>query len=123
MDCMALYRQLDARTLGELLAWAIRKTGNRADGEDLAQEVLLQVFTSASQSDVVEKPEHFLWKVAHYCWCNHLRAQTKRRRLIRLDPALRDDSDFVTDWIADESHEQSLEKLRNEISRLIPITD
>ncbi|HML46226.1 MAG TPA: RNA polymerase sigma factor [Clostridia bacterium] len=118
MDCSALYRQLEEGTLRALLSWAIRKTGNRPDGEDLAQEVLLQVFVSASQSDVVEKPEHFLWKVAHYCWCNHLRAQTKRHRLTRLDPALRDDSDFVSDWIADETYRQYLEKLRSEISRL-----
>ena len=118
MDCMALYDRLETRTLGELLAWAIRKTGNRTDGEDLAQEVLLQALASAAQSEGIEKPEHFLWKVAHYCWCNHLRDQGKRRRLIRLDPALWDGADFASDWIADEAHKQTLEKLRGEISRL-----
>ena len=29
---------------GVLLKWAVKKTGNRRDGEDLAQEVLLQIF-------------------------------------------------------------------------------
>lgn len=44
MDIHALYTEITSTYAEKILNWAVRKTGCRADGEDLAQEVLLQVF-------------------------------------------------------------------------------
>ena len=41
MDIHALYTEITSTYAEKILNWAVRKTGCRADGEDLAQEVLL----------------------------------------------------------------------------------
>ena len=69
MDIHALYTEITSTYAEKILNWAVRKTGRRADGEDLAQEVLLQVFL-ALRGQQLRSPEHFVWKVAHHVWCN-----------------------------------------------------
>jgi len=117
VEAQAQYEQIANEYSLKILSWAVRKTGSRGDGEDLAQEVMLQVCMAASKEEI-ERPGHFVWKVAHYCWCNFMRAEAKRKRLVGLSDALRDDSDFVADFIADETHQQALAVMRREITRL-----
>ncbi len=101
----------------KILNWAVKKTGNRESGEDLAQEVLLQVFTAASKQQHIEKPEHFLWKVAHYVWCNRLRALTKHGA-DELSEVLPDGTDFAADYAESEAKRAALSHMRRAIADL-----
>lgn len=57
-----------------LLRWAYGKTGSRSAAEDLAQEVWVQVYQSVQKGTDVRQPERYLWKIARYVWCRHLRS-------------------------------------------------
>ena len=60
-----------------LLKWAYGKTGSHAAAEDLAQEVWVQLYQSVRRAETsknaILQPERYLWKVARYVWCRHLR--------------------------------------------------
>lgn len=60
-----------------LLKWAYGKTGSHAAAEDLAQEVWVQLYQAIRRAETSEnailQPERYLWKVARYVWCRHLR--------------------------------------------------
>jgi len=68
-----------------LLNWAYKKTGNRSDAEDLAQEVLTQVFCSAQKERHIEKLDNFIWKIAHFVWCNYLKKSVTLRACVAND--------------------------------------
>ncbi len=55
-----------------LFRWALSKTGNRTEAEDLAQEVWLQFF-AAAEKQTIRMPEHFLFRIAKFVWCKSLR--------------------------------------------------
>lgn len=60
-----------------LLRWALGRTGNHHQAEELAQEVWLQFFAAVRREEQacrpVEQPGHLLWKVARFVWCRQLR--------------------------------------------------
>jgi RNA polymerase sigma factor (sigma-70 family) len=102
---------------GKLLNWAVRKTGNRADGEDLAQEVFLQVFLAIEKQDHIEKPEHFIWKVARYVWCKRVREMTKHSAS-ELSETLPDGADGATDYAENEAFQNELSRMRRALADL-----
>jgi len=71
-----------------ILNWAIRKTSSRHEGEDLAQEVICQLFSSLSKGTEVEKLEPYIWKTAHYVWCNRLRSNKNEYGEMRFNDQL-----------------------------------
>lgn len=104
--------------LPQILGWAIRKTGNRDVGEELAQEVFLQYYSAIVKASCVEKPEHLLWKVAHYCWCNHLRKKAKQGVVAELRENLWDGQDFANTLAEEEMQGKRIANMRKEISNL-----
>ena len=106
-----IYDSITEKYAGILLRWAVKKTGNRQDGEDLAQEVLLQVFVYLSKGNEIRKMDNFIWKVAHHCWCNYLRKLKKVNEIMPLDETMPADSSVI-DKLAENDF------LRNEISRM-----
>lgn len=103
-----------------LLNWAYKKLGNREQAEDLAQEVLLQIFAAISKSEEeIGQLSHFVWKVAHYTWCNYLRKQEHYRMYVPIEETeLADEDDFVSEFAENEEKQQVLGWLRRQISRL-----
>lgn len=116
MDIHALYTEITSTYAEKILNWAVRKTGCRADGEDLAQEVLLQVFL-ALRGQQLRSPEHFVWKVAHHVWCNRLRA-LKSCRTCELPEVLPDGTDFTHDLAEAEALQDSLARMRRGLADL-----
>lgn len=100
MEKNLLFAKITDNFLAKILSWAIKKTGNRPDSEDLAQEVLLQIFHAVSRHDKIEKPENFVWKIAHYVWCNYTRELT-RSNFYALDEAISDKSDFQEGFLSE----------------------
>ena len=60
-----------------LLKWAYQRTGNHTEAEDLVQSVMMQLVKSIKRlkgkGEKIENLNGYIWKVAHYVWCNHLR--------------------------------------------------
>ncbi|HOJ48519.1 MAG TPA: sigma-70 family RNA polymerase sigma factor [Bacillota bacterium] len=121
------YEQLFTQIADEyslmLLNWAYKKLGDREKAEDLAQEVLVQVF-STIKKDIkagkqVEKLENLVWKVAHYVWCHHLRRLKTYRMYVHVDELqISSDSDFVAEYAEKEHEKQLILRMRKQIARL-----
>jgi len=121
------YEQLFTQIADEyslmLLNWAYKKLGDREKAEDLAQEVLVQVF-STIKKDIkagkqVEKLENLVWKVAHYVWCHHLRRLKTYRMYVPVDELqISSDSDFVAEYAEKEHEKQLILRMRKQIARL-----
>ncbi|MCL2816746.1 MAG: RNA polymerase sigma factor, partial [Oscillospiraceae bacterium] len=111
------YAKITDEYSAKILNWAVKKTGNRTDGEDLAQEVFLQVFVAVSKQDKVEKLENFIWKTAYYVWCNHVRILV-RRRTDELPDTLPDGTDFARDYAENDALQAELSYMRRKIADL-----
>ena len=102
----------------KVLPWAVRKTGDRSAGEDLAQEVFVQFYKAAAKAESVEKPENLLWKVAYYCWCNYLRNKSRQSKTVALSANIPDDRDYTDDVIFTDLKMEQIAKMRKEIMNL-----
>ena len=105
-----------------ILNWAIKKTGSRADGEDLAQEVLCQILSFIKDRTEIEKLDNLIWKIAHYTWCNRLRKYKKENNIISLDTPIGlyiiEERDYINEFAENEALKEELANLRRKISDL-----
>ena len=118
MELQKLYEKITEQYSAKILNWAIKKTGNRSDGEDLAQEVLLQIFVSVAKEEKIEKLENFIWKIAHYTWCKHVKALVRRNSHCELSKILPDDIDFAQDYVDNDALQKELSQMRRKIADL-----
>ena len=104
-----------------ILNWAIKKTGSRVDGEDLAQEVLYQILAFVTDKTEIEKLDNLIWKIAHYTWCNRLR-RMKRDSVISLDDEtglyIVEERDYINEIAENEVLKEELANLRRRIADL-----
>ena len=112
-----LYSKITNEFSAKILSWAVKKTGSRPDGEDLAQEILLQVFNAVSKQENIEKLENFIWKTAHYTWCNHVR-KLVRQSAVELSENLPDDVDFTQEYADGDAIRTELSHMRRKIADL-----
>lgn len=120
MENQRLYAEITDEYSIKILNWAMKKTGNRPDGEDLAQKVFMQVFIAVSKQEIIEKLENFIWKVAHFVWCNHVRELVKYNEN-ELSETLPDSTDFTTNYAENEALQYELNRMRRHIADLSKI--
>lgn len=106
-----------------LLNWAYKKLGVKDKAEDLAQEVLVQVFTAIkkdiSGGRAIEKLENMVWKIAHYVWCHYLRRDINYKMCIPIESLqLEDKSNFADTYADSEDERQLMARMRESITRL-----
>lgn len=65
--------------------WAIRKTNNKEDAEDLTNSVFLSIFEYLNKNIKVEKIENLIWKIAYNLWCTKAKNYIKEKNNITLD--------------------------------------
>jgi RNA polymerase sigma factor (sigma-70 family) len=111
---------LGARFSGPLRSYFLRRIRDRSQAEDLAQEVLLRM-VRASDAELIEKPESYVFKVAANLLLDHQR-QTLRNPTLRarsLDEAPEDG--FIGWLVEDRSPERVLlgEATLREVSRAL----
>ncbi|MFC1947267.1 RNA polymerase sigma factor [Chloroflexota bacterium] len=109
---------LTEKYAGILLRWAVKKTGSRQDGEDLAQEVLLQVFVFLSKGNEIRKMDNFVWKVAHHCWCNYLRKLKRVNEIMPLDENMPAESSVIDELAENEFLRSEISRMRRRIADL-----
>ena len=57
--------------------WAIKKTNNKEDAEDLTNDVFLAIFEYFNKNIKVEKIENLIWKIAYNLWCTKAKTYIK----------------------------------------------
>lgn len=116
-------KQIEEYSLA-LLRWAYGKLGSHSAAEELAQEVWLQVYRSARAAEErgtpIQLPEHYLWKVAHYVWCRHLRNNVTCFCFVPADelPLAQEEADHAQHHADEEEKNYFLQKLRRKLMEL-----
>lgn len=64
-------------SLPTIFAYALKRTNNRHEAEDLSQEIILQLWSSASGLRDIEKFHGWMWAVAENVFKGYLRKKTK----------------------------------------------
>lgn len=77
--------------------WAIKKTNNKEDAEDLTNNVFLAIFEYFSASIDVKKIENLVWKIAHNIWCKTAKNYIKEKNNIIYDDAI--DTEYQDDLL------------------------
>lgn len=82
-----------ANTRAELIAliprlrqFALAMTGNRADGDDLVQDVLERALTRLHQYEPGTRLDSWVYRIAQNCWIDHVRKLKSRAKLVVIDP-------------------------------------
>src|SRR4030042_6791681 len=112
------YDTITEKYAGILLRWAVKKTGSRQDGEDLAQQVLLQVFVFLSKGNEIRKMDNFIWKVAHHCWCNYLRKIKRVNEIMPLDETMPADRSVIDELAEHHFLGAEISRMRRKIADL-----
>ena len=100
-----LRRQLDARFRGPLMSFFLRRVQNRAEAEDLTQEVFARLLGAATTE--IEHADAFVFKIA----ANLLRDRARKASRWRFDKAPVDDSlihELTRDLLEDRGPERVL---------------
>lgn len=65
--------------------WAIKKTNNKEDAEDLTNNVFLSIFEYLNKNINVEKLENLIWKIAYNIWCTKAKKYVKEKNNVFFD--------------------------------------
>lgn len=65
--------------------WSVKKTNNRADAEDLTNNVFLAIFEYLNKNTEIEKLENLIWKIANNIWCTKAKKYIKEKNIISYD--------------------------------------
>jgi RNA polymerase sigma-70 factor (ECF subfamily) len=91
----------------KLLRWVNKKVDNKEDAEDIVQEIFIQILKAIKKNTIREETlNNYIWKIAYYTWCKHLRDKIYPNKPIELE----DDGERFT--------KVSIEKMRKDISKL-----
>ncbi len=65
--------------------WAISKTNNKEDAEDLTNSVFLAIFEYFSKNIEIQKIENLIWKIAYNLWCTKAKDYIKEKNSTTFD--------------------------------------
>ncbi|MBQ4088669.1 MAG: sigma-70 family RNA polymerase sigma factor [Clostridia bacterium] len=103
--------------VGPVTEWARRKLG--PDGDDLAQEVLLNVCMALKSGREIDDVERYIWKTAKYTWCNRLRSMRKVRMTCSINDVVLATDNFADAHADAEAEMQLKAQLRRQIGELM----
>jgi len=68
--------------------WAIKKTNNKEDAEDLTNSIFVAVFEYFNENIDVKKIENLIWKIAHNIWSARAKKYIKEKINISYDETI-----------------------------------
>jgi RNA polymerase sigma factor (sigma-70 family) len=68
-----------------LYGFALNKTGNIAEAEELASRITLEVYQSLLRKPEVHDPASYIFKIAHYVWARHIGENARVSNHARLE--------------------------------------
>ena len=63
----------------QIYNWALKKTNNKEDAEDLTNNVFLAIFSYFNKNIKVDKLENLIWKIAYNIWCHKAKSYAKEK--------------------------------------------
>ena len=69
----------------KIYSWAIKKTNNKEDAEDLTNNVFLAIFEYFNKNISIEKLDNLIWKIAHNMWYLKAKNYIKEKENVTLD--------------------------------------
>ncbi len=71
----------------KIYSWAIKKTNNKEDAEDLTNNVFLAIFEYFNKNIQIEKLDNLIWKIAHNIWYLKVKNYIREKDNVSLDKA------------------------------------
>ena len=65
--------------------WAIKKTNNKEDAEDLTNSVFVAIFEYFNENIDIKKIENSIWKIAHNIWSTRAKKYIKEKNNVSYD--------------------------------------
>lgn len=65
--------------------WAIKKTNNKEDAEDLTNSIFLAIFQYFNENIDIKKIDNLIWKIAQNIWCTRAKRYIKEKSNIDYD--------------------------------------
>ena len=65
--------------------WAIKKTNNKEDAEDLTNSIFVAIFEYFNENIDIKKIDNLIWKIAHNIWCTRVKRYIKENQQITYD--------------------------------------
>lgn len=65
--------------------WAIKKTNNKEDAEDLTNSIFLAVFEYFNENISIRKLDNLIWKIAHNIWSTKAKMYIKEKNIVSYD--------------------------------------
>lgn len=69
----------------KIYGWALKKTNNRFDAEDLTNSIFLAIFEYLNKDIKIEKINNLIWKIAYNIWCTKAKKYIKEKDNIVID--------------------------------------
>lgn len=69
----------------QIYNWAVKKTNNKEDAEDLTNSVFLAVFEYFNKNINIEKLENLIWKIAHNIWSTKAKHYIKEKNNVEFN--------------------------------------
>lgn len=68
--------------------WAIKKTNNKEDAEDLTNSIFVAIFEYFNKNIDVKKIDNLIWKIAHNIWSTRAKKYIKEKNNISYDETI-----------------------------------
>ena len=65
--------------------WAIKKTRNKEDAEDLTNNIFVSRFEYLGKNIQIDKLDNLIWKIAYNCWCTKAKKYIKEKNNVSMD--------------------------------------
>ncbi len=65
--------------------WAIKKTRNKEDAEDLTNTIFVSIFEYLGKNIGIDKLDNLIWKIAYNCWCTKAKKYIKAKNNVVVD--------------------------------------
>lgn len=65
--------------------WALKKTNNKEDAEDLTNSIFVAVFEYFNKNMNIKKIENLIWKIAHNIWSTRTKKYIKEKNNFSFD--------------------------------------
>ena len=69
----------------KIFNWALKKTNNKEDAEDLTNNIFVSIFEYFNENIDIKKLDNLIWKIAHNIWCRKAKNYIKEKNNISYD--------------------------------------
>ena len=75
----------------QIYNWAIKKTNNKEDAEDLTNNIFLAIFEYFNKNINIDKIENLIWKIAYNIWSAKAKKYIKEKNNIEFNEEYHND--------------------------------